>query len=61
MPNKDGTGPLGRGFRIGRGRGASKECVCSKCGCKELHTRGVPCSKKICPECSTPMQGYYCS
>lgn len=60
MPNRDGTGPIGRGPRRPRGFGGSKECVCPKCGYKESHMRGTPCSQKDCPKCSTPMRGYYC-
>jgi len=54
---------FGRGFgwqRKGRFRGEVKEargggpggyCVCSKCGYKILHERGVPCSTLECPKC----------
>ena len=27
------------------------ECVCSKCGFKIKHERGIPCSKMVCPTC----------
>lgn len=74
MPNRDGTGPLGKGAftgrrgnfagrgqaAVGKGLGGSKECTCPKCGYKELHTRGIPCSEKMCPKCNTPMKGAYC-
>ncbi len=52
----------GRGKGIGgRGQGGSKECTCPKCGYKEPHTRGIPCSEKKCPKCGTPMKGVFCS
>jgi len=67
-----GQGPQtgrGRGVGMGKGRGVkaggrraggSKECECPKCGHKELHTRGIPCTSKKCPKCGTPMRGVYC-
>jgi hypothetical protein len=76
MPELDGTGPLGQGPMAGRGKGigcgkrneisgrgqgGSKECTCSKCGYKEQHTRGIPCSEKKCPKCGTLMKGAFCS
>ncbi len=74
MPNLDGTGPLGQGpiGRIGRRffqrrnttgklQGGSGECTCPKCGYKEPHTRGVPCTQKNCPKCGTPMKGVFCA
>ncbi len=71
MPNLDNTGPLGqgpmtgrkRGFlpRLkGRGLGGSKECKCPNCGYTEPHTRGIPCTKKVCPKCGTPLRGTFC-
>lgn len=69
MPNLDGTGPTGQGPRTGRGRGnaprprglgGSAECTCSKCGHKEPHKRGVPCTAVKCPKCDTPLTGEYC-
>ena len=69
MPNLDGTGPTGAGPRTGRGRGmarpgqglgGSADCVCSKCGEKTAHTRGIPCSNTNCPKCGTPMRGVFC-
>ena len=75
MPNMNGTGPLGQGPRVGAGRGRGRrgirgakrlglggttECVCPKCGYKEPHTRGIPCSEAKCPNCKTPMRGAFC-
>jgi hypothetical protein len=71
MPKLDGTGPLGKGPGVGAGRrrggnpqgkgiGGSTVCTCPKCGHKEPHTRGVPCSTKKCPKCNTPMKGVNC-
>ena len=66
MPNRDGTGPLGRGAggqnRPGRRKnlGGSSECECPKCGHKISHSRGVPCSGVKCPKCETPMKGAFC-
>lgn len=51
---------LGRG-RSGKGLGGTAECVCPKCGHKEPHKRGIPCSEVKCPKCSTPMRGDYCA
>ncbi len=30
-------------------------CVCSQCGHKEPHARGIPCIRMKCPKCSTLM------
>ncbi len=73
MPARDGTGPLGQGPRTGRGfgrgggmgqgrrgAGGTTECECPKCGYKEPHVRGVPCTEKKCPKCETPMRGAFC-
>jgi len=58
MPRGSGGG-FGRGTRRGLGggfaRGPGGECVCTKCGHREPHTIGVPCNKKICPKCQSPM------
>jgi predicted Zn-ribbon and HTH transcriptional regulator len=57
MPCRDGTGPL-RG-KIGRGqmRGINSmgECICPKCGYKQKHDRGIPCSTIKCPNCNNQM------
>ena len=61
MPRGNGTGPP-----AGRGRGRGKmggpfaagpggNCVCPKCGYKELHIVGQPCNEKTCPKCGTQM------
>jgi len=75
MPGRDGTGNpaggfgrgLGRGLRLGRGRGlagrplGSDFCYCSKCKTKVPHDqRGVPCIQISCPKCGTKMTGEYC-
>jgi len=65
MPLQDGTGSIRRSCKQGRqgglGAGRSIECKCSKCGNKEPHIRGVPCSRKECSKCGTPMRGTFCS
>ncbi len=30
-------------------------CVCPRCGWKEPHQQGVPCSERICPKCGSAM------
>lgn len=73
MPNLDGTGPIGQGPQGGAGRrsggrgrgqgqglGGTEECVCSKCGEKVPHTRGIPCIQTKCPKCDSPMTGVFC-
>ncbi|MEA3248559.1 MAG: cation diffusion facilitator family transporter [Nanoarchaeota archaeon] len=35
-----------------QGRGPDGYCVCSKCGYKQDHKRGVPCSTIKCPKCT---------
>jgi hypothetical protein len=54
-----GTGG-GRGMGRGMGGGrsvacATGYCVCPNCGLKISHTPGQPCTKQICPDCSTKM------
>jgi predicted Fe-Mo cluster-binding NifX family protein len=63
---RDGTGSgggQGQG-RVGQGRGrmggplaggAVGTCLCPKCGHREPHERGVPCTQKRCPKCDAAM------
>jgi len=58
MGGGQGRGQGGR--RAGRGGGplaAGPEgyCVCSQCGRKEPHQRGVPCFERKCPNCGAVM------
>ena len=69
MPRGDGTGPVGPGGGQGRGRGGGRPgrmggplaggpagtCLCPKCGHREPHGRGVPCTQRQCPKCGTVM------
>jgi predicted DNA-binding protein (UPF0251 family) len=70
MPNKDGTGPFGRGMGAGRGlgRGAGRGrmggqfaagpggiCVCTSCGHEMTHATGQPCNQIKCPKCNSMM------
>lgn len=58
MPGRNGTGPMGRGPGMGRGRmgaGPGGNCICPKCKTKVPHQAGVPCSTMVCPKCGTPM------
>jgi predicted Fe-Mo cluster-binding NifX family protein len=69
MPRGDGTGPRGPGGGQGRGRGGGGigrmggplaggpvgTCLCPKCGHREPHGRGVPCTQRQCPKCGTTM------
>lgn len=34
-----------------KGEGPGGYCVCSRCGYKIIHERGVPCSQLLCPKC----------
>ncbi|HEX7391632.1 MAG TPA: hypothetical protein VF374_01600 [Thermoplasmata archaeon] len=39
----------------------SNRCVCTKCGKTVPHSkRGIPCSKKKCPDCGAVMRGERC-
>ena len=61
MPRGDGTGPNGQGpMGGGRGQGGNIAgpigfCVCTKCGHKEPHQRGNPCTNLKCPKCGAQM------
>ncbi|MEW6367684.1 MAG: NifB/NifX family molybdenum-iron cluster-binding protein [Acidobacteriota bacterium] len=43
-----------QGIRLG-GRGPGGQCVCPRCGHRELHRRGRPCSGEACPACGSQM------
>jgi uncharacterized protein len=60
MPQGNGTCPKGKGQKTGRfgedyGFGPSGNCVCPKCGYKEVKIRATPCFKIKCPKCNTNM------
>ena len=66
MPNRDRTGPIGRGAGLGLGRGRGRMnyafsagptdiCICPKCKHEQQHLRGQPCNQIKCPECETLM------
>ena len=53
-----GQGPGGQ--RSGRGggplaAGPNGDCVCTRCGWKEPHQRGVPCIERKCPQCGAAL------
>lgn len=45
----------GAGAGPGGGTGASDSCICSACGAKAPHERGIPCMEVKCPQCGKPM------
>ena len=68
--NRQGTGSgnggkeddMNQGSGGGQGRmggsqagGAIGFCVCTKCGHREAHERGVPCVQKQCPKCGAAL------
>lgn len=71
MPNRDRTGPGGRGAGRGGGRrrgggrgmgggnkagaGPGGKCICPSCGEKLDHKIGVPCFTMDCPKCGAKM------
>ena len=40
-----------------QGDGGADICVCSKCGYKVSHKKGIPCNETKCPKCKTVMIG----
>jgi len=38
-----------------QGMGPEGTCKCSKCEYEEIHTRGIPCTSKRCPQCNSMM------
>jgi len=40
-----------------QGTGGYNFCVCTKCGHKIQHQKGVPCNKTACPKCGGSMTG----
>ncbi len=63
--NPRGTGggmSQGSGSGMGRGRmggmkagGALGNCLCPKCGNRQPHDRGIPCTQVKCPQCGSTM------
>ncbi len=56
----------GRGGQGGQGQGQGRRggpqaggatgfCVCTACGYREPHERGVPCVQKRCPSCGAAL------
>jgi len=50
---RSGTG--GKGRMGGRALGPVGDCVCTQCGTRAPHQRGVPCYEQMCPKCGIPM------
>ncbi|MBK7701799.1 MAG: NifB/NifX family molybdenum-iron cluster-binding protein [bacterium] len=51
-----GGGGQGRGRMGGpQAAGVAGDCVCSNCGHREPHERGVPCMQRQCPKCGAAM------
>lgn len=64
MGNRGGGGGSGRGRGGGRGMGRMGgkaaagpvgDCLCPRCGYREAHEQGVPCTQKQCPNCQVPL------
>jgi len=58
------NGGRGRILHVGRGRcgagggpgaGSGGICICPRCSHREPHEQGVPCSRKRCPVCGSPL------
>jgi len=50
----------GQGQGVGGAKqedGGADYCVCSKCGYKVKHKKGVICNEKKCPKCGTKLVG----
>ena len=45
----------GRGRNKGGAFGPGGNCVCTKCGAKVPHERGIKCTNLKCPECGHTM------
>jgi hypothetical protein len=45
----------GAGVGPGASTGVSDSCLCSACGAKTPHERGIPCMQQKCPQCGKPM------
>jgi uncharacterized protein len=57
MQKGNRTGPLGQGRgreRMGSSFAAGPvgDCICPKCGYKQKHQRGIPCTNMKCPKCN---------
>jgi len=52
-----GRGGGGKGGRMGgpAAAGPGGECICTACGHREPHVRGVPCTAMKCPKCAATM------
>ena len=63
MRSRTGTGQSMGGARSGKGKGRmggralgpDGDCVCTQCGTRAPHQRGVPCYEQMCPKCGIPM------
>ena len=45
----------GRGRNSGGGFSVGGFCVCAKCGTKQAHQQGIPCTQLKCPKCGATM------
>ncbi|KUG24360.1 ferredoxin 2 [hydrocarbon metagenome] len=60
--NSNNRGGRGMGGGQGAGRmggaraaGVGGNCLCTKCGYREPHERGIPCMQKKCPQCGSTL------